>query len=92
MDAPFIEGCSIPNVDGPRANATFVILARNNELDDVISSMKSLERHFNQWFGYPYVFLNDEEFNEEFKIGVKNYTMANVEFGVISPDHWKFHK
>lgn len=90
MDAPFIEGCSIPNVDGPRANATFVILARNNELDDVISSMKSLERHFNQWFGYPYVFLNDEEFNEEFKIGVKNYTMANVEFGVISPDHWNF--
>lgn len=90
MDPLFVQGCAIPDVDGPRANASFVVLARNNELQDVISSMKSLERHFNQWYGYPYVFLNDEEFNDEFKIGVKNYTAANVEFGVINASFWKF--
>lgn len=90
IDSPFTEGCTVPQNEGPRANATFVILARNNELKDVVSSMKSLERHFNQWFQYPYVFLNDAEFDDDFKNGVKNYTNANVEFGVISADIWKF--
>ncbi|ODQ81456.1 glycosyltransferase family 15 protein [Babjeviella inositovora NRRL Y-12698] len=89
-DFPFKVGCSVPAVDEPRANAALVVLARNSELPDVIASMKSLERHFNQWFNYPWVFLNDEPFTEEFKEKVKAYTASDVEFGVIEPQHWDF--
>lgn len=49
------------------ANATLVFLARNADLPGVLSSMQHLEDHFNKQFGYPWVFLNEEEFSEEFK-------------------------
>ena len=49
-----------------RANAAIVMLARNSELNDVVSSMRQLEDRFNAKFNYPWVFLNDEPFTEEF--------------------------
>jgi alpha 1,2-mannosyltransferase len=52
---------------GRKANATFVILVRNRELDSVLSSISQLEDTFNRKYGYPYVFLNDEPFTDEFK-------------------------
>ena len=67
-----------------------MVLARNKELDGVIQSMKSIERHFNRWFHYPYVFLNDGEFNSTFKEVVRNYTSSTVEFGQIDPRMWGF--
>lgn len=42
-------------------------LARNIDLQGAINSMERLEDRFNKKFGYPYVFLNDEPFNEEFR-------------------------
>lgn len=66
------------------------MLARNKELDGVIQSMRSIERHFNRWFHYPYVFLNDGEFNSTFKDAVRNYTSSTVEFGQIDPVMWGF--
>lgn len=74
----------------PRANAAFVVLARNKELEGVIQSLKSIERHFNRWYHYPYVFLNDGDFDDEFRATVKNYTSAPVEFGKIDNTMWGF--
>jgi hypothetical protein len=68
----------------------FVVLARNKELEGVVESLKSMERHFNRWFNYPYVFLNDGDFNQTFKEVVRNHTSSNVEFGKIGPEHWGF--
>lgn len=90
MDSPFVVGCVEPAVDQPRASAAFVMLARNKEVDEVVRSMESLERHFNQWFGYPWVFLNDEPFSEEFKTKVAKHTTAQVEFGTIGSAQWDF--
>ena len=67
-----------------------MVLARNKELEGVIQSLKSIERHFNRWYHYPYVFLNDGEFNETFKAVVQNYTSSPVEFGKIDPSMWGF--
>ena len=89
-DKVFVEGCLEPQVNGPRANAAFVVLARNKELDGVIQSIKSIERHFNRWFHYPYVFLNDGDFNSTFKETVQNYTSSKVEWGKIGPELWNF--
>ena len=91
-DKVFVNGCKDPTVEArdKRANAAFVVLARNKELDGVIESIKSVERHFNRWFHYPYVFLNDGDFNSTFKETVLNYTSSNVEFGKIGSEHWGF--
>jgi mannosyltransferase len=89
-DKPFVTGCLEPQVNGPRANAAFVVLARNKELDGVLQSIKSIERHFNRWFNYPYVFLNDGDFNSTFKEAVLNHTSSKVEWGKISPEQWGF--
>lgn len=90
IDFPFEVGCRVPDVDAPRANASLVMLARNSELEDVVKLMESLERHFNQWFNYPWVFLNDVEFSEEFKTTVQSHTKAKCEFGTIAPEKWNF--
>jgi mannosyltransferase len=89
-DKVFVTGCLEPDTSKPRANAAFVILARNKELDGVIQSIKSVERHFNRWYHYPYVFLNDGDFNETFKETVSNYTSGHVEFGKVGPEMWGF--
>lgn len=67
-----------------------MVLARNQELDGVLQSIKSIERHFNRWYNYPYVFLNDGDFDESFKATVRNYTSSPVEFGKVGPDMWGF--
>ncbi|ERS97400.1 mannosyltransferase [Sporothrix schenckii 1099-18] len=89
-DKVFVSGCLEPDTSQPRANAAFVVLARNKELDGVIQSMKSIERHFNRWYHYPYVFLNDGDFNQTFKDTVRNYTTSSIEFGKVGADMWGF--
>jgi alpha 1,2-mannosyltransferase len=50
-----------------KANASFVMLVRNSDLSGIMSSMKQIEDRFNRKFQYPYVFLNDEPFTQDFK-------------------------
>lgn len=89
-DKVFVTGCLEPQTNGPRANAALVVLARNQELEGVVQSIKSMERHFNRWFHYPYVFLNDGDFNTTFKETILNHTSAPVEFGKIDPSMWGY--
>jgi len=50
-----------------RANATFLILARNSDLSGTVRSIREIEDRFNRKYRYPYVLLNDEPFTDEFK-------------------------
>lgn len=50
-----------------KANAAFVVLARNGDLPGILESIKQMEDRFNKKFKYPYVFLNEEEFSDDFK-------------------------
>ena len=49
------------------ANAVMLMLARNFELEGAVRSVKNLEEKFNHRYHYPWVFLNEEPFTEEFK-------------------------
>ncbi|SCV05380.1 LANO_0H06216g1_1 [Lachancea nothofagi CBS 11611] len=94
-DAVFVEGCVDPQSYQQQAgyvpqNATFVMLTRNEELSGVLSTIHSIERHFNQWYQYPYVFINDESFTDEFVRQVKAATRAEIRFGVLSDLEWEF--
>ncbi|KAG0707728.1 glycosyltransferase family 15 protein [Suillus ampliporus] len=72
-----------------KSNATFVMLVRNSDLSGIMSSMKQIEDRFNRKFQYPYVFLNDEPFTQNFQDHIQALTNTTVEFGVIPSDHWR---
>jgi len=64
----------LPHINDPpivdssdRANATFVLLCRNSDLEGAISSIQQMEDRFNRYHGYPWVLLNEEPFTQEFK-------------------------
>ncbi|KAI0030491.1 glycosyl transferase [Vararia minispora EC-137] len=71
-----------------RANATFVMLARNSDADGAVRSVRDAEDRFNHAYGYPWVFLNEEPFSDDFKRRISNIVSGPVEFGVIPRDDW----
>ncbi|KAG6840075.1 hypothetical protein C0991_009187 [Blastosporella zonata] len=71
-----------------RANATFVILARNTDINGVLRSVRDIEDRFNRARGYPYVFLNDAPFTRDFMRRVSVLSASKMEFGHIPPEHW----
>ena len=75
---------------GHRPRAAFAILVRNSDLFEWKQSMRQLEDHFNKKYRYPYVFLNDVPFTEEFKDHVQAMTEAECLFGEIPKEHWSY--
>jgi alpha 1,2-mannosyltransferase len=71
-----------------RAKAAFVVLVKNEELEEMVSSIQKLEKKFNKNYNYPYVFLNDKNFTQEFKDTIKQHTSAEVKFGFVPQEHW----
>ena len=72
---------SVP--EDARANATFVVLARNSEVKGVEQSIRDIEARFNAQYQYPYVFLNDEEFTDEFKACVTEFKAYDSADGLL---------
>jgi len=91
LDPPARQQCVDPEIEAantPRQSAAIFMLARNNEVDDAIHAVRSLETQFNQWFGYPWVFLNDVEWSEEFKTRVGAETSGKAVFETIDKSMW----
>ncbi|KAJ2358449.1 hypothetical protein IWW50_000993, partial [Coemansia erecta] len=63
---------------GALANAAFVVLIRDRELDAFLGTMRQLEDRFNRRHHYPYVFLNDKPFSDKFMQTVAASTHSNV--------------
>jgi alpha 1,2-mannosyltransferase len=85
-------GTQLPpaTVPGDRMNATFVTLARNSDLWEIAKSIRHVEDRFNRKFNYDWVFLNDEEFNDEFKKVTSALVSGNTKYGLIPKEHWSF--
>ncbi|KAG2172464.1 hypothetical protein INT44_006637 [Umbelopsis vinacea] len=73
-----------------RANAVIVVLCRNSELVPMRRTLREFEDRFNRKYQYPYVFLNDEPFNDEFKTSIKALTHSKVIFGDINEEMWSY--
>ncbi|KAF8446773.1 glycolipid 2-alpha-mannosyltransferase-domain-containing protein [Terfezia claveryi] len=63
------------------ANATLLALVRNSEADAMVQSMLDLERVFNLNFNFPWTFLNNVPFDEEFKRKTRAATKADIFYG-----------
>ncbi|KAG8527589.1 alpha-1,2-mannosyltransferase ktr1 [Bacidia gigantensis] len=81
-------GASVPK-EG-KMNATFVTLARNSDLWDIVESIRQIEDRFNRRYHYDWVFLNDKEFNEEFKKVTTTLISGTTKYGIIPKEHWSF--
>ncbi|KAI1793681.1 glycosyltransferase family 15 protein [Ganoderma leucocontextum] len=64
------------------------MLVRNSELSSALSSVTQLEERFNKRFGYPWVFLNEVPFTQEFKEKMSSAISGPVSFGLIPKEHW----
>jgi hypothetical protein len=79
-----------PKIPLRRANAAFVMLVRNTDALGARSTIRQIEDRFNRNFQYPYVFLNDVPFTEEFKELVRPMSRANMTFGLVPKEHWSY--
>ena len=71
------------NPHSARASAALISLVRNEELNDLIPSMRDLERTWNSKFNYPWIFFNDKPFTEEFKKRTQAETKAKCQYGML---------
>ena len=71
-------------------NACFVILVRNSELGGIKSSIEQMENTFNSKYNYPYVFLNDDDFTEEFIEETKKLGKAEKFYGKLDEQMWGY--
>lgn len=78
--------------DGPRMNATFVTLARNSDVWEIAKSIRQVEDRFNRRYGYDWVFLNDQPFDETFKKVTSSLVSGKTHYGLIPEEHWSFPK
>ncbi|KAJ2574540.1 hypothetical protein GGH95_003890, partial [Coemansia sp. RSA 1836] len=69
-------GMYAPGAPKP-VRAAFVVLVRNSELPGMKQAMRQIEDRFNNKFNYPYVFLNDVPFTDEFVAETTAMTRAN---------------
>lgn len=60
-ESPFTRVSSKPR-------AALISLVRNSELPGLMQSMRQLEYQWNRKYQYPWVFFNDEPFDDEFKV------------------------
>lgn len=89
-DPVFQVGCREPDTSAPRENAAIIMLAQNEDLESAISSLQSLEDHFNRWFHYPIVFMNNEAFTQEFIDRVSSVVSGEKKFEVVGKEYFGF--
>jgi len=83
-------GLSAPALAGPKMNATFVTLARNSDLWDIVKSIRQVEDRFNRKYGYDWVFLNDKPFDSTFKRVTSSLISGNTHYEEIPHEHWSY--
>lgn len=73
-----------------KVNATFVTLARNTDLWEIVKSIRHVEDRFNRDYHYDWVFLNDKPFDSEFKKVTTALVSGKTHYGEIPQEHWSF--
>ncbi|KIJ55525.1 glycosyltransferase family 15 protein [Sphaerobolus stellatus SS14] len=71
-----------------KAKAVLLMHARSADLKQVMASMKQLEDTFNKKHQYPWLFLSEEPFSEQFKKYTTEITDSTVSYGLIPKEHW----
>lgn len=76
--------------NGTRENAAFVVLVRNSDLRSMRETMRQLEDRFNKKFNYPWIFLNNEPFDDTFKRYTTGLASGETFYGVLNETMWGY--
>ncbi|ODV97820.1 hypothetical protein PACTADRAFT_47671 [Pachysolen tannophilus NRRL Y-2460] len=88
ISEPKVNDLKRPTENYQLANATLFSLVRNSELKGIVPVIIQIEEKFNNKFHYPWTFLNDEPFTDDFKTEVLKHTKSNCFFEVIPKEYW----
>ena len=56
----------------------------------MIKSIRNVEDRFNRKFNYDWVFLNDDDFTQEFKDLTTALVSGKTKYGKIPKEHWSY--
>ncbi|KAI9262102.1 glycolipid 2-alpha-mannosyltransferase-domain-containing protein [Sporodiniella umbellata] len=73
-----------------RQRAAFIVLVRNSELGGMLQSMRDVEDRFNQKFKYPWIFLNEEPFTNEFIASTTLLASSKTHYGLVNETMWGY--
>lgn len=73
-----------------KVKAAFVTLARNSELYELVKAIRSVEDRFNKKFKYDWIFLNEEDFTQEFIDLTTALVSGKTKYGKIPKEHWLY--
>jgi alpha 1,2-mannosyltransferase len=79
-----------PGLTANRVNATFVTLARNGDVWEIVKSIRDVEDRFNRNYHYDWVFLNDQPFDDTFKKVTTALVSGTTHYGMIPREHWSY--
>jgi alpha 1,2-mannosyltransferase len=83
-DTEFLEPGEVRQLG--KTKAAFVTLIRNHELWDIARSIRQVEDRFNRNYHYPWIFLNDVPFTDEFIQVTSALTSGKAKYGTsLSP-------
>lgn len=75
--------------DSRRVRAALISLVRNEEVEEIVSTMKQVEEKFNGKFNYPWIFFNDVDFLPEFKEKTNAVASGQCSYVTIKPEDWE---
>ena len=78
----------------PRVRGVILVLCRNSDREQMVATLENFERRWNGKYKYPYVFLNNEEWQDAFTESITDVinrgSGADVSFGVVPAEHWSY--
>jgi alpha 1,2-mannosyltransferase len=83
ISAPATHNHGVGDAQLGNIKAAFVTLVRNNELWDMVKSIRQVEDRFNRNYHYPWVFLNEVPFTEEFVRVTSALTSGEAKYGTL---------
>jgi alpha 1,2-mannosyltransferase len=86
------EYSSNKNKKNLKINACIIALIRNWDIYQFSETISRFEKNFNNKYQYPYIFFNDEPFDDNFKNKIKILTKSSIEFVQVSKEAWSFPK
>ncbi|CCH59308.1 hypothetical protein TBLA_0B04730 [Henningerozyma blattae CBS 6284] len=83
-----LQNVTHPIDDCEHERAALVTLVRNSDLANMLHTIENIESHFNNRYHYDWVFLNDDDFTEDFRKETSEAVSGKTFYGKIPKEYW----
>lgn len=91
QDSTHAAAYVMPELDSPKVKGTIVMFGRNEQIKDVITTVKDMESNFNKRFRYPWTIVSDQTLSKDFRRGVRAAIKQDtqVNYVTVPKSQWK---